>query len=949
MNKPSPQARNKIGALQSLYDVASPAALLIIALFVFLITPPAQAQDYTSNLMAHWTLDETAGNTIADETSNNNDGVWSDGTGDDVTEESTAGVIGNALTFDGTNDRIFIGNHTGLSFAAGEDFSVAAWVKLDNCQSSGSKIIENKSSSYYNLQCYASENQMRFQVRDSNSVQAWALATSTTINDSQWHHVVGVKNGHDLHIYIDGVLEGTNDTKTFNGSVGGNDVRIGYSVDGGSRNVDGTLDEVRVYNRALTAADITALYNLSASTPALTGHWTLDDAAGAVATDDSDTGNNGALENAPTWVEGNLSGAVEFTEASDRIKIPSNAAYNISTGGGYSAFFWFRKTTDCGPNNEVMLSRFGLNHGDRTWWIGCSTDDKLRLVLHGDTAELDLLGAPTVIDDGQWHHAGWVYDGAAGQTRLYLDGNLEDSINGTLDVDVDIANPICVASYNATCSDGQYYFDGTLDDIRLYNYALTDAEIGTLYNSGSQKLVAHWKLDETTGNTIIDSSGNGNTGTWSDGDDNDVTGESGAGIIDNALTFDGSNDQIFVGNHSGLKFSVDQNFTVAAWVNLNNCQSSGSKFVESKTGTSFYNLQCYASENQVRFQVRDNNAEMGYALGTTLVNDSQWHHVVGVKNGNDLHIYVDGVLEGTDDTKTFATSIGGDDVRIGYSVDGGSRNVDGKLDDIRIYNYALSDAQITALYNDTSGEGAGSCNTPNAIEGTLRYNTDQHVMQYCNGSTWLTIGRQDTSSGSGVNLVGHWKLDETTGNTITDSSGNGNTGTWSDGDDNDVTGETGAGAIDNALTFDGTNDYILISDSPNIGFTNADNFTFAAWVKLNSCQSSGSKIIEIKSVSSGEDTITLQCYSSTNLTFFGMRDNNSVSNDLEGTTPINDGAWHHVVGVKNGNTLSVYVDGVLENSDNSVNYTGDFPANDLRIGWSINGGARKVDGTLDDI
>ncbi|NCC23335.1 MAG: hypothetical protein EOM26_12890, partial [Alphaproteobacteria bacterium] len=61
----------------------------------------------------------------------------------------------------------------------------------------------------------------------------------------------------------------------------------------------------------------------------------------------------------------------------------------------------------------------------------------------------------------------------------------------------------------------------------------------------------------------------------------------------------------------------------------------------------------------------------------------------------------------------------------------------GSIDDVRIYDRALSAAEIQSLYNG----GGGSCTSPDGTEGTMIYNADDSVMQYCNGAEWIGVGK----------------------------------------------------------------------------------------------------------------------------------------------------------------------------------------------------------------
>jgi hypothetical protein len=125
-----------------------------------------------------------------------------------------------------------------------------------------------------------------------------------------------------------------------------------------------------------------------------------------------------------------------------------------------------------------------------------------------------------------------------------------------------------------------------------------------------------------------------------------------------------------------------------------------------------------------------------------------------------------------------------------------------------------------------------ACSSPAGSAGHVIYNKDYHVPTYCDGTNWKPMGPAG-AGGTGCpvpsmpvsGLVGWWKLDETSGTSAADSSGNGYTGTTSSS-----TNWTTSGMNNGALTFNGTTDYVSIPAGLSLGTT----YTMSAWVKLAS-------------------------------------------------------------------------------------------------------------------
>ncbi|MGD2049641.1 MAG: GDSL-type esterase/lipase family protein, partial [Chloroflexota bacterium] len=226
-------------------------------------------------------------------------------------------------------------------------------------------------------------------------------------------------------------------------------------------------------------------------------YWRLDDNSGSTAADSYDS-HPGTLFDGPTWTgSGIVNGALTFDGNNDRVQVASSTDFDIATDGSFSAFTWFKKSTDCGTNagsqNEVMLDRtYPGNHGSNTWWFGCGKDDdKLTIMFFPaskDAASEDgIIRSTTTVDNGQWHHGGWVYDGQANELRLYLDGQLQGTDQITLTADFDSTNPLCIGGYDVDGTCDTYEFNGTLDEVAVYNRALSLAEIQDQYNNGSGK------------------------------------------------------------------------------------------------------------------------------------------------------------------------------------------------------------------------------------------------------------------------------------------------------------------------------------------------------------------------------------------------------------------------------------------------------------------------------
>ncbi|MCK4751861.1 MAG: hypothetical protein KAS75_00340, partial [Planctomycetes bacterium] len=214
-------------------------------------------------------------------------------------------------------------------------------------------------------------------------------------------------------------------------------------------------------------------------------------------------------------------------------------------------------------------------------------------------------------------------------------------------------------------------------------------------------LVAHWKLDETTGNIAYDAAGTGN-GTLM-GDPTWTTGQ-----IDGALDFDGIDDCVDVSDDTLLRFSQSDSFSITCWVKPNSEEPTMHGYLVSKMRASaqsgVFGYQLYWASSQSKFIFNVEASRRGKVEANTSITSADvWHQVTAVYDNKDMKIYLDGQLEGT---QTFTYNTGTTTPDKNLSI--GARSYDsvleyyfnGKIDDVRIYNKALSGEEIEELHQE---------------------------------------------------------------------------------------------------------------------------------------------------------------------------------------------------------------------------------------------------------
>jgi prepilin-type N-terminal cleavage/methylation domain-containing protein len=202
------------------------------------------------------------------------------------------------------------------------------------------------------------------------------------------------------------------------------------------------------------------------------------------------------------------------------------------------------------------------------------------------------------------------------------------------------------------------------------------------YGSASG-LVGYWPLNEGTGSIAYDWSGNNATGSWH-GTATGTNGYYSAGKPEVwAGTFDGSTT--YVGPITPLKGPTNTigPLTIAAWINLTNCANYP---MIVSFGPS---LELRMFSNTCKPEIEASTD----ATSPTAISTSTWHYIVGVSSGGTVYTYVDGVFQAS----AAATANGISSFYIGTRA--GALFFPGLIDDVRIYNQALTAVQIAAMYN----------------------------------------------------------------------------------------------------------------------------------------------------------------------------------------------------------------------------------------------------------
>jgi hypothetical protein len=534
-----------------------------------------------NNLIAHYKFEESSG------TTNNNSGSIGSAINNTIVSatRSNEGKYGKGIKLSALQ-YIYTADNPNLDFGTG-DFTISTWIKTGT-------VANNKN--LFNKGAGAGISGWRFGllngvphvlIGDTLGGTEGALG-STSIADDTWHHLVVVFNRSSNAVgYVDGKQVGTLAISTKSGSVdNASNLNIGNSF----ANFEGLIDEVKFYNIALSVEEIKQDYNNKSfisfgslsDTSALSGgkvasnsasaqycvpgsadpcsppvaEWNFEDATGTSAKDSSGNGNTGTWNGTGShWANGKLGKAAEFNSSDDYIinNATATSLNNLSTLT-ISTWFYPRSYGEASFSRILKKHTGGYSGTNQYFDISVQATQQMSFCTGWSVARQCWLTDANAYTLNRWNYLTITYNYStlSDTPTIYINGTPVTISVNAVGSGTKNADDTTIVIGNGSAVDRT--FDGYLDQVRIYDYIRTPSQIAWDYNQGHP--IAHWKLDECSGTTANDSSGNLNTGTISIGatGSNTTVGtctSSGAwfdGVIGkyNSLELDGTDDIITI-------------------------------------------------------------------------------------------------------------------------------------------------------------------------------------------------------------------------------------------------------------------------------------------------------------------------------------------------------------------------------------------------------------------
>jgi len=741
-----------------------------------------------------------------------------------------------AFEFDGSEDDITIANEEQFDFTQNDPMSVSLWVKMTT---SDVDALVNKADSDLDGWDLISRgtNGLRWQWLEQGSADGYFVDSPDSYRDDQWHHIVATSGSgttsSSLNLYIDGVdvSTGRTDVGTTTNVLNDASVIIGERTSGGN-DLTGTIDDVIIFNRTLSATQVLEIYQ-------------------------------------------------------GRNRTGEDIIVSEETRPG-----------------EYWKASLTLNDG---------TEDSVTL----NTSELYIRSTPS--------HSSPIINSTANNTGLSgLDG------------------------LNTTGSNLTVYNNSIVDPDAERIKHIWNWWVNNSYQFESLTVLNMPFEANGTSDSAIDYSGSENHGVITGATFNLTGGHDGFG----AYEFDGSGQYINLGDDD--RFDLIGNWTLSSWI-LVESGTNGERMIIAKGafGDGYYEYRV-SNVDTLQTWVNEFTPQSTTATGTN-VDDNQWHHVVTTYNSTHVSIYLDGSLEiATSVTGTITTNTG--DLQISGR-ENNNFDFEGTIDEVTIWNRSLSQAQILEIYQGrnrtgwdiitseetrageywkaslTLNDGTEDSTTLNTSELYIR-STPSHSNPIINSTANNTelsgldgLNTTDANltvynnsvvdpDGERIKHIWNWWLNnesiavlnmpfEANGTNTTytkDYSGSERTGAlvrnpvW-----NASAGYDGFGAYQFNT---GTSDAI---DFPNFPISTFP-FTFSTWVKITHTGPSNTIISLADSSETAEEQVLNV---DTGVAKICAREGSTF--DCVGNVVVNDGQWHHVVGVFLGDTQRIlYVDGALD-------------------------------------
>lgn len=594
--------------------------------------------DITSGLIAHYEFEDN----INDSTNTYNLSIAAGGS----EAYSTSGKYGKAYLFNGSDNYLKTLDN---AITEGNTGTISFWVK--DTVDSGQAYVgmqNNSGATTYNPVIYTDASQNLGAYGNTHEYPADQSGVGAVMFDGSWHHIVLTFSGTGTAtFYFDGAYVPPMDSSA-------DDYKLGTRMFIGAQLANnitpenffaGEMDEVRIYNRALTATDVNELYNYQPPQLTLQSHG----------------------------------GVLQFNGDTSYVSLPT--VNGIATNNALTIEAWVN--TQLIDGNWHHIFRQDGTNSDLAYGLRFdtyNTSKSINMFINSNgvlgQANFDISGDLNTYTNA-WKHISTTYDGS--NIKIYVDGVLKN----TTPYSETLLEPSGTATIGSFLYDSVSHFNGSVDEIRVWNVAKTENEIKDnmhyQLDGNETGLLAYYNFDERVGDTVYDITSNNYDGTI----DGNVTR---LNFLGDGLNFSTTSSIINVGNiHNGVTAS-----SKSVWVKLNDTYDNGVNVIMNKIGIDVTKI-----ENS-RFAV--DTIDMGMPQGCAtneVLEKNKWYHLSSVFDGStqEVNLYINGELDKTCTVPNTSLDTNSNDRSIGNSI-GSTYEFDGVLSQFSLWDKALTQEEI---------------------------------------------------------------------------------------------------------------------------------------------------------------------------------------------------------------------------------------------------------------
>jgi hypothetical protein len=883
-------------------------------------------------LIGYWKMDESSANSCTGGSNDSCDssGMGFDGAWNGNTTLSTTARFNRSTTYDGTGDYTQVSDNASLRPENGP-YTISFWANPANSNQYSPLISKQQGSGDFEqysiaicgaLDCQTNGQNLALFFRQSETVERRFLSTAD-VADGNWHMYTMVidNESQTIRAYVDGVqlTAGTTVTDGVWPTVNNTDA-LRFGGDSiGTAGYTGQLDEVRMYRKALTPENVKQLYEKSAGP---IGYWNMNERSGTTIADSSGNGFSGDLQNSARFGSGKFGSALLLNGTSQYVRLSSQSGLNITAG---TVMAWVYPTSTPASDQQIVMANRDTS---RIYLYRLATNGNLGIRLGTSSAVNTGINLAT----NTWNHVALTYNN--GTYYAYVNGR--QVATGAYSGISSLNGFSIIGAYDDLAGDVNSWFPGKIDEVKMYAYPRTEKEVTEDMNAGQPppgspvgSALAYWKFDEGRGTTANNA---GNQGSALNGTLTNmaavVTTDSGwtnSGKFNKAIKLDGSNDYVLVGNQTAIQ--TFNTLTISGWIKADTFATGDLNVIYYKDTSGFY---FGVNDNKLRFRSSDLTSDLTET--TTNLSTGVWTHVAATYDGATVKLYVNGREEvseaatGTISENTINATIGA----FGTS----SNFFDGTIDELKLYDSALTAQQIQLDYNQSKGVIFGAISTESDGK-TPSFNQDR---EYCIPGDTATC----------LPPVAEYKLDERTGTTANDTSGKNNNGTLTNSPTWSI-GKVGSG-----VRFNGTNQYIALPNN-NAALQNTNSVSVEAWIYPTATISSTQYIIGYTiNGNTTTERMSMRVASTNALRCEIFMPDGSTAVNSNVSNIITPNAWNHVACVFNYSNarMTLMVNGQTVNypgktytQGTTSNTTSDRSA----IGARPDGGGSYFAGVIDDV